>query len=554
MDFLNIFIEEATEILSMWEETLLEYDHSDPKHTVGSLFRYAHSIKGSSKSVGLDEIGSFVHRVEDYLKILQEHPETFSQNDIDFLMLVHSVLSEAMNHSNYKIEDSSDTESIKDFLNEKMGTSIKQENSSSSFGFFDEEASPKNNGFGFFEDSKKDTLPPQSNKQSIETVKIRLDKINQLTRIYGELKISIEGLDRSCEDSNISIESFIKRIKNLRRIQLEIEQPILSLNLESIKPVLLKLKKVGTDVARKLNKEIKFITFGEDVELDKKIHNKIKEPLEHIIRNAVDHGIETADIRKETGKDPIATIEIGAQNHGNSVQIIIKDDGGGINKKKVLKKAVENKIIQEENIASMSDLEINKLIITPGFSTAETVTDVSGRGVGMDIVHTNVKQLDGEIEIFSEEQIGTEFSITIPSNFSIQDVFIIEGKYHNICVLTNQVDHMIQLQRRTDEEEDQLHNFQEKLYSPIYLTDVMNNSNLFEEPQFHGLFISGISSKYLVVPKITRRQSIVFKSLETRVSSSELYRGATILNNGEPSLIIDAQALLNQSTAQEQAA
>ncbi|HLG29933.1 MAG TPA: chemotaxis protein CheA, partial [Candidatus Brocadiales bacterium] len=259
-------------------------------------------------------------------------------------------------------------------------------------------------------------------KSSSATVKVHINKLDNLVNLVGELVISQALINE--EVSLINGNGISKNLSHLGKITKEIQDQVMSLRMVPLKPVFQKMSRLVRDLSAKAGKKIQLEISGEDTELDKSVIEQIGDPLVHLIRNSVDHGIEPAAERIAMGKPEIGTIQLNAFYKGGNIIIEISDDGRGLAKGKILKKAVEKGIIEEH--AVLADNQIYNLIFLPGFSTAEKVTDVSGRGVGMDVVKKNIEKLRGKIDIYTKEGSVTRFSIKLPLTLAIIDGMIVE--------------------------------------------------------------------------------------------------------------------------------
>ncbi|MFC2140553.1 chemotaxis protein CheA, partial [Candidatus Auribacterota bacterium] len=282
----------------------------------------------------------------------------------------------------------------------------------------------------------KSGLSEQNKKPTIdESIKVKMGKLDNLIDMVGELviiesQVSQNSLIRDSSDPKLS-----QDIPQLRRIIHNVQNTAMSMRLVPIKPLFQKMIRLVRDLSKKQGKKIEMRTFGEETEIDKNIIEQISDPLMHMVRNSVDHGIEKSEVRKEKGKDETGIIELNAFHRSGNIVIELKDDGGGLNRDKILKKAKEKGLVKEGEV--IPDSKIYTLILEPGFSTADKVTDVSGRGVGMDVVKRNIESLRGKIEIQSEINKGSVFSIKLPLTLAIIEGIVLRiGKESYIIPIT----------------------------------------------------------------------------------------------------------------------
>ena len=263
--------------------------------------------------------------------------------------------------------------------------------------------------------NNENEIPKTTHKQSLISVDVK--KLDMLMDLVGELVISEAMVTKNSEISKLQIDSFNKAARQHRKRLSDLQDVVMSIRMVSLAPTLTKMNRIVRDMCKKLNKEAELEIIGQDTEVDKNIIEHIGDPLMHIIRNSMDHGIETPEERVDNGKSPKGKLTIEAKNTGGEVWIIIKDDGKGLNKDKILKKAKDHGLVKsKEN--DLTDKEIYSMIFLPGFSTNENVTEFSGRGVGMDVVTKEIEKIRGTVTVDSIEGKETTTSIKIPLTLS----------------------------------------------------------------------------------------------------------------------------------------
>lgn len=259
---------------------------------------------------------------------------------------------------------------------------------------------------------------PNSNVQSMITVNV--DKLDKLMDLVGEMVIAEAMVTQNPELENLDLKNFQKSARQLHKITNELQDVVMSIRMVPLSTTFLKMHRIVRDMCKKLDKKVNLDVIGEETEVDKNIIEHISDPLMHIIRNSIDHGIEDDDERVKLGKEKTGTVILEAKNSGSDVLVIIKDDGKGLNKEKILKKAKENNLLQKKE-TEMTDKEIYNLILLPGFSTKESITEFSGRGVGMDVVSKNLESVGGSVSVDSIEGKGTTITMKIPLTLAIID-------------------------------------------------------------------------------------------------------------------------------------
>lgn len=387
-----------------------------------------------------------------------------------------------------------------------------------------------------------------SDPVNVESSSIRVDvaKVDQLINLVGEIVITqsmMSLLGKSLEGS--IAEKFQAVASELERNTREIQEAVMSIRMLPVSFVFNRFPRVVRDLSSKLGKQIDLIIEGGETELDKGLTEKLVDPLTHLVRNSIDHGIESAEVRRERGKNPTGTVVLRAAQQGGNIVISISDDGGGLNRERILEKARENNIVVSEN---PKDEEVWQLIFAPGFSTAAAVTDVSGRGVGMDVVRRNVQSLGGRIDIESRTGQGSTFTIHLPLTLAIVDGMCVSvGEQTFIIPLVHIVESMQPAAEdiKTLAGSDQLLHVRNEYWPILPLYKVMQL-----EPQFtdanKGITVLIETNKYrfaLFVDGLVGQQQVVIKSLEQHYKRVQGIAGATIMGDGSVALIVDVESL-----------
>src|SRR5690606_22051790 len=250
-----------------------------------------------------------------------------------------------------------------------------------------------------------------------KTIRVNIERLDTLMNLFEELVIDRGRLDQIAKEVNH--QELIETVEKMSRVTNDLQSVVLTMRMVPVETVFNRFPKMVRQLSRELNKKINLKIIGADTELDRTVIDEIGDPLVHLLRNSVDHGIESPEIRLKKGKSEEGTIELKAYHSGNYVFIEINDDGAGINREQVATKAVQKGFISEEEKATLSDNEIYNLILSSGFSTAEKVSDISGRGVGLDVVKSTIESLGGTVSVHSKENVGTQFIIQLPLTLSI---------------------------------------------------------------------------------------------------------------------------------------
>jgi len=406
--------------------------------------------------------------------------------------------------------------------------------------------------------SEKSTDDRQLHNLNIETIRVRMDKLDKLMNDIGELAISKNSFYHiynkliQANVNEIAKEFKEKMIMKIGRLAEELQNTIVQVRMIPVKTVFQKFPRMVRDLSLKNNKKIKLVMEGENTELDKTVIEKLNDPLVHIIRNSCDHGIETPEERIKNNKQETGTIILKAEKKGNNVIIMIIDDGRGIDAEKVKKKAIEKNLIDEKEIEKMSDKEIVNLIFMPGFSTAEKVTDVSGRGVGMDVVKTNISKLKGSIEIETEKNIGTTIIIKLPLTLAITKGLSFKLGEENYIVPLESVEEIIKIKKDDIKffKNRKIINIRNEIIEILDLKNTYNikdnSENYLNDDEFNVIILKDIGIKFgLIVDKLEDELDMVVKPLPNYLSDLPGIGGSTILGNGSIAIVLDTHELLN---------
>lgn len=383
--------------------------------------------------------------------------------------------------------------------------------------------------------------------QSGSVVKVDTLKLDSLIDLVGELVISQSMVVQDRELLSITNSQLTRNLAQLRRITSELQRTAMSLRMIPIRGTFQKMTRLVRDLAAKQQKQIQLLFSGEDTELDRNIVEALGDPLVHMIRNSVDHGLETPESRLANGKPAMGTIHLRAFHQGGSIVIQIEDDGAGVNKERILKKAVEKGMLRGDEV--LSDRDIYALIFAAGFSTAEKVTELSGRGVGMDVVRKNIEQLRGKVEIESTLGKGTTFSIFLPLTLAIIDGMIVSVGDERYIIPTLSVRESFRPRR---EMISTVHNRVEMVNVRGRQCPLLRLYQYFDQPPkvtdpTEGIVIvveSGTQIRCLMVDELLGKQEVVIKTLGETFKSTNALAGGAVLGDGRVGLILDVDSLV----------
>lgn len=379
------------------------------------------------------------------------------------------------------------------------------------------------------------------------TIRVGIEKVDQIINLIGELVITQAMLAQRTQDLDpVSNERLLSSVAHLTRNTRDLQEAVMSIRMMPMDYVFSRFPRMVRDLATKLGKKVEFITYGASTELDKGLIERIVDPLTHLVRNSIDHGIEMPASRVASGKTESGRLSLSAVHQGGNIVIEVSDDGGGLHREKILEKAKQNGLAVSD---SMSDSDVWQLIFAPGFSTAEVVTDVSGRGVGMDVVKRNITQMGGVVDIKSAKGFGTTITISLPLTLAILDGMSIKvGEEIYILPLGFVVE---SLQPRPDDIKEingkgRVIKIRDEYLPLIALYESFNIIPQHTDPSCGITVIVEVDGKKaaLFVDDLVGQQQVVVKNIESNYRKIPGISGATILGDGGVSLILDVAALL----------
>lgn len=381
------------------------------------------------------------------------------------------------------------------------------------------------------------------------SVRVDIEKLDVLMNLVSELIIAKNGLVSISDSNDTTLDnSFHEQIEYLERVTTNLHESVMKTRMVPIESVVNRFPRMIRDLSKKLDKEMELYMTGEETELDRTVIDEIGDPLMHLLRNAADHGLESNAERAKNGKNPVGSIYLDAYQDGNNVVIEVRDDGAGINAEKIKLKAIEKGKISEEQAARMTDKDIIDILFQPSFSTAEAVTDVSGRGVGLDVVKTKIEALGGEIEAKTKLGEGSNFIIRLPLTLAIiQALMVIIGDEKYALPLGSiQTVEDIPSSEFKDIQGKEVINLRGTVVPIVRLSKILGCKKPEKEPEELLVVIvkKGERLAGMVVDELIGQQEIVIKSIGKYIKNHKIISGATILGNGEVALILDVNSLV----------
>ena len=380
------------------------------------------------------------------------------------------------------------------------------------------------------------------------TVRVDIEKLDVLMNLVSELIIAKNSLVSATDQEQSGNSGINEHIEYLESVTTSLHESVMKVRMVPIESVVNKFPRMIRDLSKKLDKKMELYMTGEETELDRTVVDEIGDPLMHLLRNSADHGLESAEVRAQRGKPAVGSIFLDAYQDGNNVVIEVRDDGNGIDTEAVKNKALERGVITPEQAASMSEKDIINLLFLPSFSTAKKVTDVSGRGVGLDVVRSKIESLSGEVEVKSKLGVGSTWTIRLPLTLAIiQTLMVVVGgeKYAISLGSIQTIEDIAPSEIKLVQNKEVIH-LRGTVIPLIRLSELLDieSTRTKEENLIVVIVKKGDKLAGLVVDDMIGQQEIVIKSLGKYIKQCKFISGATILGDGEVALILDANALL----------
>jgi len=397
------------------------------------------------------------------------------------------------------------------------------------------------------EDDERRTGPEDRRGAGVQSIRVDLDKVDRVVNMVGELVITQSMLTQQMDDTlRARYQELVRGLEVLAQTTRGLQDAVMAIRAQPVKSVFSRMPRLVRELAQKTGKKIKLETIGEATEIDKTVIEQLSDPLTHMIRNSADHGIETPDRRKSLGKPEIGTIRLSAEQAGGNILIAVEDDGGGINRERVLEVARHKGIVAADT--TPTDEQIDQLIFAPGFSTAETVSDISGRGVGMDVVLSNIKKIGGSVHVKSKTGQGTRMTLRLPLTLAVLDVMLVKVSGSPYVIPLSSIVETIQCSRADFGRAPSGAKVLRVRGEYVQVVDLANRFQMMSEADLGNRFVvlceaEGGVKIALIVDDIIGQQQVVIKSLEENFESIDGIAGGTILGDGNVALIVDVQGL-----------
>lgn len=547
-ELLQDFLVETKEIIENLDHDLVELEHNQNNlDLLNKIFRGAHTMKGSSSFLGFDKLSTVTHHAEEILNKLRKGEMVVTKEIMDVLLEFVDVTKRVVTD----IEKGTDTAEIANVIkNLKLGNEGKLKVVSAQTS----KSEPQNKQ-PEQEARKEEAKQTDTNKGVAapeQTIRVDVSRLDALLNLVGELVLSRNRLAQLSSDlenkfeNEYLIDQLIETTSQIGMNTTELQLAVMKTRMIPIGKVFNKFPRMVRDLSRDSGKEIDLIITGEETELDKSVVEEIGDPLIHMIRNSCDHGVEAPDVREANGKPRKGEVHLSAYHEGNHIVIEIKDNGAGMDPEFLKRKAIEKKVITQEEAATLDDSQAYALIFKPGFSTAAKVTSISGRGVGMDVVRTNVEKLNGIISIQSEIGKGTTFYLKLPLTLAIIQALLVEISGETFAIPLVSVIETVRIATK------EVHSFEgrevlklrDRVLSLVRL-DAAFDLDESDKGELYVVVVA-LAEKQLgfIVDKLIGQEEIVIKSLGEYLGGNPGIAGATITGNGRVRLIIDVAGVI----------
>ncbi|SNB47627.1 chemotaxis protein CheA [Geobacter sp. DSM 9736] len=589
-ELLEGFLTETTELLEKLDDDLVALEKSPTDaDLLNRIFRSIHTVKGASSFLGFELLVKVTHKTEDVLNRLRKGELFVTPAIMDVILeavdLVKLLVNDIKGGDIQEREVGTTLDKLLPLLSEGASEAKVLEPAAEAAPVSEEPKKRKKKNAAAEapevqpqEEEKQApraeaapgampvvkaavTPPPKGGEELADnnTVRVDVKRLDDLMNQVGELvlernrMIQLNSNYQSSLNLNDFGEDFSKLSKRINFVTSELQSQVLKLRMIPVEKVFKKFPRIVRNLARDLGKEVDLHLFGEETELDRSVVDEIGDPLIHLIRNAMDHGLETPDERVAAGKPRAGTVLLSAGHEGNQIVISIKDDGRGIDPEKVGRKAFEKGLVTEEQLAAMTPRELLDLIFLPGFSTKEKTTDLSGRGVGMDVVKTNIKKLNGIIDIKSEVGSGSEFILKLPLTLAIIQSLLVEvnGEIYSIPLSAVLETLRVDVREFHTIRGQEVLKLRDTVLPLVRLHDVFAVQGEAIADGSCYVVVVGVAEKRigLVVTRLLGQQEVAIKSLGRYLSNLPGIAGSTILGDGNVALIVDPVGLLEDRDA-----
>lgn len=545
---IKAFLVESYENLAQAEKDILNLEESGEQESLNRIYRAVHSIKGNCGFLAFSKLEALAHAGESLLGNLRDRKQDLTPeiatNLLQTVDAIRAILSAVETTSEEGEEDYSAL--IEALLGKKSQVAVGANGCSP---LLESKASQGHNITSFL-DTQSSTVE--------STIRVDIDLLDRMMNLMGELVlVRNQVIQHSTELQDDGLTNTCQR---LHLITSDLQSGIMQTRMQPINNIWRNFPRLVRDLAISCGKQVNLEFEGADTELDRSILEAIKDPLTHLIRNCIDHGIETPEVRSQLNKPLTGQLRLRASQENGKINIEISDDGKGIDTNKLKQKAQQIGAIAAQQAETMSEHEAIKLMFLPGFSTKEEVTRLSGRGVGMDVVRQNLEAVNGSIEVKSQLYRGTTFQLKIPLTLAIISALLVSSGKEQFAIAQNNLQEIVRIEGKEEIERRietfynvPIYRLRGKILPLIYLNQVLQLKNSEADPEILNIVVIDADeySYGLVVDRVDDIQEILVKPLGKQLKALTMYAGATILGDGSISLILDAVGLARKAELQE---
>lgn len=555
-EYRQLFLSEALENFEELNRLFIDLEKdSTNKKVIANIFRIIHTLKGNAMGMGYDKIAELAHVMEDVFGAIKEGEIKLERELVDSLFRANDKLGGLINSLN--------TGEKVSYLGIKTKLSIYLKNERQEGGEANEETQEETPASDLTQESNEDQGNQEKEEGAsisfAEIVQIPVKKMDELLNMVGELVIERDRLIAHFEENSNSTLEF----EGLKRISSNLHYGVMNARMVQMGFLFNKFHRVLRDAAVSENKEVQLNLKGTEVEIDRNILKIISDSLVHVVRNAVSHGIEKPEERKLTSKPSTANVTLEANLEKDNVVLTVADDGKGIDAGVIRKKVTEKNLISKEAADQLSEQEIIRYIFEPGFSSAEKVTEISGRGVGMDVVKRSVESIGGQVLVDTEIGVGTSIHLVLPSSLALKGALLFSVSEQEYAIPLTYIDSVSYIKK------SEIHNlsnslvvdYKDKSVTLIFLSDILSTrssditSNRTFKEQMEKIkekdVLNVVMAKHsgrmigLVVDKLLRQKEIIEKKLPKPLDSSKLLSGSTIMGSGSVCPVLDIASIMD---------
>ncbi len=549
-ELIKDFVVEAQELLGGLDEKFVLLESSpDDRDLIHEIFRAVHTVKGAAGFLGFQNLVALAHALENVLKKLRDGELSVTAERMDLVLEASAALKSLVAEVASKGKDETDVTALVDRLKKESEQT--------------DTVSTK--------EEQKTEMAPEHQKQNVAaegptehriddfqetTIRVDIERLDSVFNLVGEVVLGRNRLQRLVEqaaqkyESDQDMTSLLEAMEVLNGVISDLQTAVMKTRMQPVKKIFNKFPSMIRNIARTRGKKVKLHISGEHTEVDKSVIEHLADPLVHLLRNAVDHGIETEQERLRAGKSPEGNIYLRAYQEGNSIIIEVEDDGRGLDIEKIKKKAIDKGLTTVDAAESLTDEEVIDFIFAPGFSTMDQATDLSGRGVGMDVVRTNLSKINGSIKVKTFPGKGTLFILSLPLTLAIINVLLVTVGQEVYGVPLASVREVVKVNRHSIKRVDQ----QDVIVIREEVMPLVNLSHALEVPgangysdEFYVVVVSSREDRFgISVDGLMGQEEVVLKAVEGQIVSfteGSFIAGATIIGDGRVVLIIDTTML-----------